>query len=184
MPRSAVEATIPPVLATDRLQLRPFRRSDAPAIFDGYTQDPEVTRFLTWRPHQSLKDAEAYVEACLHEWESGRQYVWAITRPPEDRPLGAVALRMESHIVSLGYVLARPEWGQGYMTEAVQCIVDLALTLPGIYRVWAVCDVENAASARVMEKVGMQREGRLRRFIVHPNLSDEPRDVFLYARVR
>ena len=46
------------------------------------------------------------------------------------------------------------------------------------------CDVENKASARVLEKVGMQREGTLRRYIVHPNISPEPRDCFVYSKVR
>jgi len=48
----------------------------------------------------------------------------------------------------------------------------------------AVCDVENIASARVMEKAGLSREGVLRRWLVHPNLGPEPRDCYGYARVR
>ena len=53
-----------------------------------------------------------------------------------------------------------------------------------VTRVSGVCDVENLASARVLEKAGMLREGRLRRHTVHPNVSDHPRDVYLYARTR
>jgi len=67
------------------------------------------------------------------------------------------------------------------MPEAVRAIIDLAFVSPAIYRVWAVTDVENFASARVMEKAGMVREGRLARYIMHPNISDEPRDVYCYA---
>jgi ribosomal-protein-alanine N-acetyltransferase len=55
---------------------------------------------------------------------------------------------------------------------------------PEIYRVWAVCDTENLASARVMEKAGMQREGRLRREIIHPNITEVPRDVYIYSLVK
>ena len=68
--------------------------------------------------------------------------------------------------------------------EAASAVVDWALAQPQIYRVWAICDHENLASARVMEKIGMQREGLMRRGIVHPNISDEPRDCWVYARVR
>jgi RimJ/RimL family protein N-acetyltransferase len=50
--------------------------------------------------------------------------------------------------------------------------------------VWAVCDVKNIVSARVMEKVGMKREGTLRRGVLHPNINDEPRDCFIYAIVK
>jgi ribosomal-protein-alanine N-acetyltransferase len=70
------------------------------------------------------------------------------------------------------------------MTEALTPIVEWALAQPRIFRVWATCDIENRRSARVLEKVGMQFEGVLRRYVVHPNVSDEPRDALLYARVK
>ena len=66
----------------------------------------------------------------------------------------------------------------------VAAVVDWALTQQGLWRIWAVCDVQNPASARVMEKAGMQREGVLRRWITHPNVSHEPRDCLCYALVR
>ncbi len=95
-----------------------------------------------------------------------------------------VACRPEGHKAELGYVLARSYWGNGYMTEAVSAVVDWLLSVPEVHRVWAVCDTANLASARVMEKVGMTREGILKRWTVHPNVSSEPRDCFVYARVR
>ena len=58
------------------------------------------------------------------------------------------------------------------------------MSVPSIWRVWATCDIENAASARVLEKVGLSREGTLRRWLVRPHLSSDPRDAFIYARVR
>jgi RimJ/RimL family protein N-acetyltransferase len=70
------------------------------------------------------------------------------------------------------------------MTEAARALVSETLARPAIWRVWAVCDVDNTASARVLEKAGLEREGTLRRYIVHPAVSPEPRDVHLYARVR
>lgn len=60
----------------------------------------------------------------------------------------------------------------------------LALRQPAVFRIGAVCDVDNIGSARVMEKAGLVREGVLRRWLVHPNISDEPRDCFSYARTR
>ena len=55
---------------------------------------------------------------------------------------------------------------------------------PGVFRFSAVHDVDNPASGRVMEKAGMAFEGIMRRAAIHPNISDEPRDVALYAWVR
>jgi RimJ/RimL family protein N-acetyltransferase len=63
-------------------------------------------------------------------------------------------------------------------------VLDYAFENPAMYRVWAVCDAENIASARVMEKAGMSFEGVFRRYQVHPNLSQEPRDARCYALVR
>jgi [ribosomal protein S5]-alanine N-acetyltransferase len=90
----------------------------------------------------------------------------------------------KEHAADIGYVLSRKLWGGGYMTEAANVVVEWAINLSFVYRVWAVCDCENKASARVLEKVGMQREGILRRYIVHPNVSPEPRDCFVYSKIR
>ena len=70
------------------------------------------------------------------------------------------------------------------MSEAVRLLVTWAMQQSPIFRVRAVCDTANLASARVLEKAGLEREGILRRWIVHPNISSEPRDCFVYARVR
>ena len=70
------------------------------------------------------------------------------------------------------------------MTEALAEVVGWALAQPPVFRVGAVCDVENAASARMMEKAGLAREGLLRRWLVHPNIGAEPRDCFSFARTR
>ena len=70
------------------------------------------------------------------------------------------------------------------MTEAMKAVMDWALRRGDVYRVWAVCDIDNLASARVMEKAGMQREGVLKRWSVHPNISAEPRDSYCYAVVK
>ena len=95
-----------------------------------------------------------------------------------------INLRPRHLRVEFGYVLARQHWGHGYMTEALSTLVDWALDQPKIWRVSAICDMDNSASAKVMEKAGMVFEGVLRRYFVHPNVSPEPRDCRMYAKVR
>jgi RimJ/RimL family protein N-acetyltransferase len=98
---------------------------------------------------------------------------------------GAFDLRNAGpHRLGYGYVLARRWWTQGLMTEALAEVARWGLSRDDIWRVGDVCDVENRASARVMEKAGMTREGLLRRWIMHPNVSDEPRDCLSFAKVR
>jgi len=79
---------------------------------------------------------------------------------------------------------SRGAGGHGLMTEALTEVVSLALSLDGVFRIGAVCDVENIGSARVMEKSGLLREGLLRRWMVHPSISDKPRDCFIYGKAR
>jgi len=176
--------TLPPdVIETDRLIMRKPVPEDAPVIFETYVRDPEVTRYLTWSPDQSLEDTRAFIERTLQTWERKTAYAWAITLKESGAVIGMIDVRIETH-ANLGYVLARPYWNKGYMTECVRAIADWALAQEEICRVWAVCDVENAASARVLEKAGMEREGILRRWIVLPNRSRTPRDCYCYAIVK
>jgi RimJ/RimL family protein N-acetyltransferase len=157
---------------------------DAEAIFHGYATDPEVTRYLVWQPHKSLADTRAFLRACMDDWRAQSRFPWAITRESDGNSIGMIDLRPAGHMAEVGYVLARGEWGKGYMTEALTAVVEAALALPGIYRVSAVCDVENVASARVMEKAGLLREGVLKRYLLHPGMGGEPRDAFCCARTR
>jgi ribosomal-protein-alanine N-acetyltransferase len=175
---------LPDRFETTRLILRPIEAGDAGDIFTGYAQDPEVVRFLSWRPHRSLADTEAYIARCLAmPPQNARTYV--LIGRADARLLGAFGLRRPaSHRLECDYVLARPHWGRGLMSEALAAVVDWAMGQDEIWRLGAVCDVDNRASTRVMEKAGLQREGILRRWIVNPNLGPEPRDCFSYARVR
>jgi ribosomal-protein-alanine N-acetyltransferase len=174
----------PEVFETDRLILRPPVESDAAAIFDGYAQDPEVTRYLMWRPHQTVRDTQAYLQRCTAGWQSGVELTWTLTDRADKALLGAIAVRPDGHKANLGYVLARAAWGRGLMTEAGGALLHHAQRIERVHRVWAVCDVDNRASARVMQKIGMSREGVLRRWVVHPNISATPRDALCYSWIR
>ena len=174
----------PETIRTDRLVLRRPTGADASAIFDGYAQDPEVVRYLVWRPHRSIDDTRAYLDQCQAGWEAGTDLTWALTLLGDDRLIGMIGLRPRGFKQDIGYVLARAHWGRGLVVEAGRPIIDLSVSDPAVHRVWATCDVDNRASARVLEKLGMSLEGVLRRWIVHPNVSAEPRDSLCYARVR
>lgn len=174
----------PDRIETERLLLRIPALSDAVSLFDTYTHDPEVTRFAMWRPHTSIDQTIEFLKGCVKAWEGEKRFPYVFMLKGTDNPIGMVDFHINSSTVGIGYVIGRAYWGRGYVPEAVKVIVDWALSQPSIYRVCADCDVENNASVRVMEKVGMQREGLLRRYVIHPNISDEPRDSYLYAIVK
>jgi len=174
----------PKTLKTERLRLRKAKLSDAEAIFHQYAQDPEVIKYVSWRAHKDLAETREYMRMCQLAWDVGKAFHWVIEHNDDKQVIGMMIARVSGEKWELGYVLARAHWGLGYMTEALKALVGWALKQQEIYRIWAVCDVENLASARVMEKTGMQREGILRRWSVHPNLSNEPRDSYCYAIVK
>ena len=174
----------PETFATERLLLRVPRPADAPAVFEGYAQDAEVVRYLVWRPHRSLRETEQFLETCAANWASGDYFPWAVTLKDGGELIGMIGLHPHEFKPSVGYALARRFWGRGFAAEALRPVVAWALAQPGIFRVWALCDVENRASARVLEKAGMTREGLLRRCTMHPNASDEPRDCYCYSVVK
>ncbi|HWB53675.1 MAG TPA: GNAT family N-acetyltransferase [Tepidisphaeraceae bacterium] len=180
----ATQIDAPETLATRRLVLRRARVEDADAVSEEYAQDAEVTKYLVWRPHENIEETREFFSGCEAKWKTGTEYTWAVTVNSEDRAVGMIAARVVGHAVDIGYVLAKRFWGRGMMSEAAGAIVAWAIEQPRVFRVWAVCDAANAASARVLEKAGMEREGLLRRWLVHPNISAEPRDCLVYAKVR
>ena len=175
---------LPDIFQSPRLLLRPVTAADADAIFEAYAQDEEVARYVIWRPHRSRSETQAYVERCLATPAEVERTYMLLGR--EDNVVrGAFALRRRApHRLDCGYVLARRWWRQGLMTEMLSEVSLWALRQPSVFRIGAVCDVENIGSARVLEKSGFVREGLLRRWLLHPNISGEPRDCYSYARIR
>jgi RimJ/RimL family protein N-acetyltransferase len=173
----------PEHIKTQRLRMRHPRLSDAPAIFE-YASDPEVTRYMDWPTHTSVQTAVDFVQGCLVRLTERTELTWALTVPPEDRTIGVISCRMHGHSVDFGYALNRDYWRRGLATEATRAIVEWVSNLEDVYRVWATCDVENVASARVLEKAGLSREGVLRCWSIKPNIGPRPRDAFVYAKVR
>ena len=175
----------PAALETPRLRLRAPVVEDAAAIFDAYTQDAEVARYTTWSPHRSLDETRKFLDQyCEAGRKAGTVLSWLITMSEGGYVAGMIDFRLTACRAEVGYVLAQRYWGRGFMTEAAGAVVEWVIAQPEIHRVWATVDLENVASQRVLEKVGMVREGVLRRWLVFPNLGPVPRDVWSFARIR
>lgn len=172
------------MLRSPRLALRTTTVADAEHLFREYTADVDVVRYLTWRPHASVDDTRAFLAAAAQRHATGDAYTWVLELHEEPAPCGALNARPGPHGIEIGYVLSPRLWGRGLMAEAVELLADAALRDPSTYRVWAYCDLDNGASMRVLEKAGFDREGTLRRWANHPNVSQEPRDAAVYSRVR
>jgi ribosomal-protein-alanine N-acetyltransferase len=175
---------LPDTLSTARLLLRAPAVEDTPILFQAYTQDPAVCRFMVWSPHRSEDDTRSFMAACVDAWATGQRQPYVITDVAGGEAMGMIDVRFVGTMADIGYVLAQSRWRQGLMSEAMAAVTDAALAASGIFRVQANCDIDNVASQRVLEKNGFLREGRLERYTVHPNISPEPRACFMYAKCR
>jgi [ribosomal protein S5]-alanine N-acetyltransferase len=180
-----VELNPPTVIGTARLLLRKPVLTDAEPLFDAYISKPEIPRYMSWLAHTDIGQTQTFLENCIAGWADHTNFEFVIERKKAPGvPIGMIGMHPLKHTVGFGYVIAKEFWNCGYTSEALKGLVDWSLQQPYIFRAQAFCDVENPASARVMEKAGMQLEGILRRYFVHPNLSNEPRDSLMYAKVR
>lgn len=140
---------------------------------------------MSWRPLANCAEAKKFIEEAIAAWGGGTRFAYVL-ESKSDNPglLGMLDARIRGHILDFGYVLAKAHWGNEYMPEALQAVSEIALAGPAIFRLQATCDVDNKASARILEKCGYTLEGRHERFVVHPNLSEEPRPCFMYAQYK
>lgn len=171
-----------PTLTTERLVLRPFTLADAPEV-NRLVGDRRIADTTLNIPHPYDESmAEAWIGTHAEAAERGDSLTLAITEK-DGGLVGAVALAIARtpQRAELGYWIAVPHWGRGYATEAAQAIVGYAFDTLGLNRVVAHCLTRNVGSARVMEKVGMQREGTLRAHVIKWNA---PEDVALYGILR
>src|SRR6187455_804885 len=175
---------VPETFTTERLLLRRPKSSDAAAVF-AYGSDPEVAKFADWPILARVEDAAAGSERAARRWDTGEEYSWRLTVKPDDTAVGGVACSIDAHRAELGFLVARPLCGCGYATEAARAVFLWIKSLPQVVRIQATTDIDNLASARVLEKLGMSREAVLRRWARRPNLPGQPvRDALLYAWVR
>lgn len=155
-----------PEIRTERLLLRRPTLKDARDLFE-YARDPEVARFITWKPHKSIKDSKKAILWMDEQYAGGRAITWGLIHPENARLIGTcgyVALYPNDERAEIGYAMSREYWGKGYMTEAVRAVLKFGFENMKLNRVEAKTNLENAVSSRLLEKVGMTYEGILRQY--------------------
>jgi len=152
-------------LVTERLLLREFVADDWPAVL-AYQSDPRYLRYYEWTGRTEQKVRE-FVQMFLdnQQEQPRRKFQLAVCLRGETRLFGNCGIRLSkenSQVADIGYELAPEHWGRGYATEAARAIVAFGFSELKVHRVETWCIAENTGSARVMEKIGMKREGRFR----------------------
>jgi RimJ/RimL family protein N-acetyltransferase len=151
-------------LRTARLNLREFVKSDFDAVY-AYSSDSRVTRYLFFGPRDEDSTAE-YLEGLLaSQRERPRvRFELAVEEIASARVIGACDLSfVERNVVDLGYMLGLEHWGKGFATEIALALIDAAFFDLRAERVISTVDVDNGASIRVLEKIGMRWEAVYRK---------------------
>lgn len=152
-------------IETERLLLRPFRETDALAMYKNWESDPKVTEFLRWKAYTNPED----VLEILHEWiesyASPDFYQWAIVLKSINEPIGTISVVEKNerlNMVHIGYCIGSKWWNQGVTSEAFFAIIPFFFREVGVNRIEAQHDPNNPNSGKVMEKCGLKYEGTLR----------------------
>ncbi len=175
--------TLQPTLTTPRLIIRPFRPEDAPDI-KRLLDDPIIAATTARIPHPyELENANQFIAEITVEFDSGRGITCAITIRSTGELIGVVSLRIESYWerAELGYWIGVSHWSNGFATEAAAAMVEYGFRNLGLNRLYAWFFPDNPASGRVLEKIGMQREGLARQ---HLKKSDGFKDAVLMGLLR
>lgn len=154
------------IIETERLILRPFTRSDAPAMYRNWASDPEVTKYLTWPTHSSLDVSAWVVNDWVNHYGEDSYYQWAVVLKELDEPIGSIAVVKiddQAQWVEIGYCIGKNWWHRGYTSEALQALIRFFFLEVGAGRVCARHDPRNANSGAVMRNCGLMYEGTLRR---------------------
>lgn len=172
-----------PVLRTGRLVLRPFAMDDVPTVAR-LAGDREIASTTLHIPHPYDPEmAASWIRSHRVWWEAGEMVSYAVTLAEGGELIGTTGLVLNTphRNAELGYWLGRPYWGAGYATEAARALVGFGFETLGLHRVHAHHFTRNPASGRVLLRVGMRYEGRLRE---HVRKWDVFEDVDTYGILR
>jgi RimJ/RimL family protein N-acetyltransferase len=179
--------TLPQQLPTQRLIVRTYRHGDGEALFAAIDASREhLKKRTTWVDSvKTPADREVYVRRMQSEWVLRSGLVFGMFLPDDRTLIGGLGLHDPNWDVPslmMGWWVAASHAGQGYTTEAAQAVLDFGFEHAQATRIWAGCDADNAASERIMQKIGMQREALLRSDGRNPQ--GGLRDSLIYAKTR
>jgi RimJ/RimL family protein N-acetyltransferase len=172
-----------PTLSTERLRLRALRPSDAPALFAIFS-DAAVTQYWGHGQMQAMDEAEAFVTQTDEGFRTRELLEWGITWADADDVIGTAAFAgwdREHRRAEIGFALRRDCWGQGLMTEVLPALLAFGFGALDLHRIEADVDPRNAASIRLLERIGFKCEGHLRERYLNDG---DAQDALFYGLLR
>ena len=170
-------------LETERILLRPFELSDGPRV-KKLAGDKAIADTTLNIPHP-YKDgmAEEWILTRQSKFQAGESVNCAIILKSIQELIGAIGLIIDKRFnrAELGYWIAKEYWNQGYCTEASKAISKYGFHELDLHRITATHIIRNPASGKIMEKIGMKKEGVLREHVIK---WDKYEDVVSYGILR
>ena len=169
-------------LETDRLILRKFTMDDVNDVFKNYGSDPNVTKYLSWKTHESIEDAKVSVEYFMSSYKDNG-YHWAVVLKDINEVIGDIKVHTidkRNNICEIGYQYGSKFWGKGYATEALKIVIEFLFDECEFHLIEARHRSSNPASGKVMEKAGMTKDAVLknRRYNKY---TDSYEDLVIYS---
>jgi [ribosomal protein S5]-alanine N-acetyltransferase len=181
--------TPPKRFVTPRLELRAPLAAAARDFFQACCQDSGIVRYMAWKKHATPAETKAVLRVFQERWTKKTAFTWMLFHKKDKKYIGSISLcpdmrNLREHEVHLAYMLGRKYWHQGLMLEAARAVFHWACKQKDIVRISAQCAAKNAASEKLMERLGMEREGYQRLGLRMPNAGNRYFDCVLRSYVK
>ena len=168
-------------LSTNRTNLREFVESDWQQVHK-YASQLVVCQFQPWGPNTENETKE-YIYNIQEDMKqiNRTRFAFAIIEKKSEELIGSIEFNIRdeiNQIGEIGYIIHPNYWGMGFASEATKEVISFGFKNFKLHRIFATCDVRNIASAKVLEKCGLNLEGKMREDLL---LRDGWRDTYLYS---
>lgn len=165
----------------ERLILRELKEIDIQEVHE-YASDPDVSKYVPFGPN-TLKQTKEFLSMCIeYQYEKDRvDFELAVIEKREDKLIGVCGFHIsdrENREGWIGYCLNKMYWGKGYGTDIAKTLLNIGFNQFKLHRIYATCDPDNLGSEKILQKIGMKKEGYLRKHIWSKG---SWRDSLLYA---
>ena len=141
-------------IESERLIFRPWEKSDAPTLFNGWANNEEITKYLTWNPHKDIETINYIIDKRIKEYDEKDRINFAIVLKEKNILIGSIdVVGYINNNPEIGYMLKKEYWNKGYMSEACLRVIKFLFSL-GFKKIYICAQVENIASNRVIQKCG------------------------------
>lgn len=148
-------------IETMRLILRNFIPEDTFDMYRNWASDMETLRYLPWGPHSDVNVTHRRILSWVENYKQPNVYNWAIYLKSNRQVIGSISVEMSNEkerSCEVGYCIGKSLWGREIVPEALRAVIHYLFFEVGYRTIFAKYDVQNTASGRVMQKVGMHYE--------------------------